>query len=277
MQQSRGHRRHVVYELINSEMTSLNAASNNNNGHPTSSAMAGGYEQEMNNLEEREDTLLEYNISFLGSSKVGKSSILQQFLYQDFKEMYVPSATCHKYRKAVYMAGRIYDMTLRDCPGVSYFPSTSVTEWSDYNGYGLHLSQVSNIRPLGNSITNCIHVSAAAILQVADMTANDKSWINFNLTPFECSLQIFLRRFCLKHFMPRVSKSVCVWSICYISTRLSPRMRTDCTSQQGIKNYLVKIFMFVNSCFSVSTLLIFKIGYNTLLRNEYYFLDFLSK
>lgn len=91
---------------------------------------------------EDDPAVLEYNIAVLGSSKVGKTSILQQFMHQSFEEKYIPSAKCRKYHKAVYMDGRLYDMTLRDCPGVSCFPTDTIREWTDYKGYGLHLSQV---------------------------------------------------------------------------------------------------------------------------------------
>lgn len=89
-----------------------------------------------------EPGVLEYNIAVLGSSKVGKTAILEQFIHQTFEERYTPSFSSKKYYKAVYMDGRLYDMTLRDCPGVSCFPTDTMTEWTDYKGYGLHLSQV---------------------------------------------------------------------------------------------------------------------------------------
>jgi len=40
------------------------------------------------------------------------------------------------------MDGHLYDMVLRDCPGVSFFPSDTLSEWAEFHGYGLHSSQV---------------------------------------------------------------------------------------------------------------------------------------
>ena len=127
-------RQYVRYELVNTEGYRPPA--------DTAADMMSSTAAMACESEEREDCLLECNIAFLGTSKVGKTSILQQFIHLDFDENYVPSTTWTKYRKAAYMEGRIYDMTLRDCPGVSYFPTDSLSEWSDYKGYGLHSSHV---------------------------------------------------------------------------------------------------------------------------------------
>ena len=144
MQIDRPSRRYVTYEPIKTEMTSASLPGNSNNNNLSSTADdCTDVHVDMRNYDHSDENLLGYSIAFLGSSKVGKTSILQQFLYQEFDDRYVPSTTCGKYRKAVYMNGRIYDMILRDCPGVAHFPEDSVTEWTECNGiYGLHLSQV---------------------------------------------------------------------------------------------------------------------------------------
>lgn len=95
-----------------------------------------------NENENDASVIKEYSIAFLGSSKVGKTSILQQLVHQQHEEKYEPTSSCQKYYKAAYMDGRLYDTTLRDCPGVSCFPQDTVREWTDYKGYGLHLCQV---------------------------------------------------------------------------------------------------------------------------------------
>lgn len=147
MQRDGDQRRYVSYQLIGAGAENSGNHSNNKRcqvGSGTAAAISPPVELGSGTpgMDDEDKTLLECNIAFLGSSKVGKSAILEAFLHQDFESAYVPSSQCMKSYKAVYMDGRIYDMTLRDCPGVSYFPPNSLTEWTDYKGYGLHLSQV---------------------------------------------------------------------------------------------------------------------------------------
>lgn len=145
MQTDRNARRHnAVYKPIPPE-TSLLGNSNNNNLCLGAVDDCADIRVEMSNYDDTDEAaLLQYNIAFLGSSKVGKTSIIQQFVHQEFHDEYMPSTSSAKYRKAAYMEGRVYDMTLRDCPGVASFPDDTVSEWSQYNGfYGLYLSQVS--------------------------------------------------------------------------------------------------------------------------------------
>lgn len=133
-------RRHVLYELINSGGSAATHGIDLTLTTPPS--MATQQDEEHGDYGQ-DDCILDYNIAFLGTGKVGKTSILRQFIHLDFDDAYIPSTACTKYRKAVYVGGRIYDMTLRDCPAVSYFPADSLAEWSVYKGYGLHTSQVS--------------------------------------------------------------------------------------------------------------------------------------
>ncbi|XP_067930541.1 ras-like protein family member 10B [Watersipora subatra] len=147
MQMDRNSKRHVAYELIKPELVLPGLPGDS--GSAESSAQAAEYcvapevSVDMTGYDERSEDILRYNIAFLGSGKVGKTSILQQFLYQNFDEEYTPTPHCEKYRKAVYMNGRIFDITFRDCPGVAHFPDNTISEWTECNGfYGLHLSQV---------------------------------------------------------------------------------------------------------------------------------------
>lgn len=125
-------------------MTNLPGSSNNTHLFSTAVDDCSDIPVELaKNYYDSETDLLKCSISFLGSGKVGKTSIIKQFVYQNFEEKYVPSVTCGKYRKAVFLNGRIYDLVLRDCPGVAHFPDSSLSEWSQFQGfYGLHLSQV---------------------------------------------------------------------------------------------------------------------------------------
>lgn len=136
-------RRHVRYQLVNMESmasyTNINPANDND-------CMQGSIENMETCAKRREsddeEGMREYSIAFLGSCQVGKTSIIQQFLHHNIDNAYTPSTTVKKYHKAVFMDGKIYDLTLRDCPGVTSFPESPLAEFSTYKGYGMHNSQV---------------------------------------------------------------------------------------------------------------------------------------
>ena len=76
-------------------------------------------------------------IVMLGAASVGKTSIVQQFVYNNFSEEYIP--TQHKvcYHPSVIINEHIYEVKITDCPMIPYFPLDSLYEWTDFRGYGL--------------------------------------------------------------------------------------------------------------------------------------------
>lgn len=73
----------------------------------------------------------------LGAANVGKTSIIQQFVYNEFNETYTPTSEKTIYHPAVIINDHLYEVKVVDCPVISYFPINSLYEWTDYRGYGL--------------------------------------------------------------------------------------------------------------------------------------------
>ncbi|XP_071448213.1 uncharacterized protein [Hetaerina americana] len=76
-------------------------------------------------------------IILLGAPAVGKTSIIQQFVWNDYCERYYPTDRRHTYYPSVVINGRLYDLKISDLPPVPYFPVDSLLEWTDYRSYGL--------------------------------------------------------------------------------------------------------------------------------------------
>ncbi|XP_050964815.1 ras-like protein family member 10A [Labeo rohita] len=71
------------------------------------------------------------SIAVIGAPGVGKTSIIRQFIYNDFSETYTPTQTRYVYRPSVILNGVMYDLKILDVPPISSFPSSPSQEWLD--------------------------------------------------------------------------------------------------------------------------------------------------
>lgn len=88
------------------------------------------------------------SIAVIGAPGVGKTSIIRQFIYNDFSETYTPTQTRYMYRPSVILNGVMYDLKILDVPPISSFPSSP--------------SQVGYSRAVKRS---CVHVVCVAMHQ----------------------------------------------------------------------------------------------------------------
>lgn len=65
------------------------------------------------------------------------SHLLQQFVWNDFYEEYLPTDRKHTYYPSVITNERLYEIKISDLPVIPYFPVNSYYEWTDYRFYGL--------------------------------------------------------------------------------------------------------------------------------------------
>uniref|UniRef100_A0A8C6PT38 RAS-like, family 10, member A n=1 Tax=Nothobranchius furzeri TaxID=105023 RepID=A0A8C6PT38_NOTFU len=57
------------------------------------------------------------SIAVIGAPGVGKTSIIRQFIYNDFSEVYTPTRTRYVYRPSVILNGNMYELKVLDVPG----------------------------------------------------------------------------------------------------------------------------------------------------------------
>nr|XP_022907058.1 ras-like protein family member 10B [Onthophagus taurus] len=76
-------------------------------------------------------------VILLGAPMVGKSSIIQQFVWNDFTEEYIPTDKKLTYYPSVITNNRLYEIKITDLPVIPYFPVNSFYEWTDYRFFGL--------------------------------------------------------------------------------------------------------------------------------------------
>ncbi|XP_067015624.1 ras-like protein family member 10B [Anabrus simplex] len=76
-------------------------------------------------------------VILLGAPAVGKTSIIQQFVWNDFSTEYVPTDRKHTYYPSVIINDHLYELKISDIPVIPYFPVNSYYEWTDYRFYGL--------------------------------------------------------------------------------------------------------------------------------------------
>lgn len=65
------------------------------------------------------------SIAVIGAPGVGKTSIIRQFIYNDFSEAYTPTRSRYVYRPSVILNGNMYELKILDVPPISSFPSSS--------------------------------------------------------------------------------------------------------------------------------------------------------
>ena len=77
-------------------------------------------------------------VCVLGSSAVGKSTLIQQFVHNHFEEQYEPTGprgtTLHC---SSTLNGHIYQFKVIDMPVIKQFPADSLAEWSQFQHSGL--------------------------------------------------------------------------------------------------------------------------------------------
>lgn len=77
------------------------------------------------------------SIAVIGAPGVGKTSIIRQFIYNDFSEVYTPTRCRYVYRPSVILNGSMYELKVLDVPPISSFPSSSSQEWLDLRCRGV--------------------------------------------------------------------------------------------------------------------------------------------
>ncbi|GJQ80652.1 hypothetical protein Trydic_g9236 [Trypoxylus dichotomus] len=63
--------------------------------------------------------------------------MLQQFVWNDFSDEYIPTDRKYTYYPSVITNNRLYEIKISDLPVIPYFPVNSFYEWTDYRFYGL--------------------------------------------------------------------------------------------------------------------------------------------
>ncbi|XP_075424970.1 ras-like protein family member 10A isoform X2 [Ascaphus truei] len=81
-------------------------------------------------------------VAVLGAPGVGKSSIIQQFVAQEFREEYAPTEHRELHRAAAVLSERMYELLILDLPNLSRYPGTAGQEWLDPRFRGLRNSRV---------------------------------------------------------------------------------------------------------------------------------------
>ncbi|MGH0137666.1 UNVERIFIED_CONTAM: hypothetical protein FKN15_071622 [Acipenser sinensis] len=68
------------------------------------------------------------SIAVIGDPGVGKTSIIRQFLYNDFTEVYTPTNSRYVYRPSVILNGNMFDLKIMEVPPISSFPASTCQE-----------------------------------------------------------------------------------------------------------------------------------------------------
>uniref|UniRef100_A0A8D8ZTN9 Exocyst complex component 8 n=1 Tax=Cacopsylla melanoneura TaxID=428564 RepID=A0A8D8ZTN9_9HEMI len=76
-------------------------------------------------------------IILLGAPGVGKTSIIQQFVWTSFDKEYYPTQRKHTYYPTIIRNETYYGLKITDLPCIPYFPIDSYMEWTDFRFYGL--------------------------------------------------------------------------------------------------------------------------------------------
>ncbi|KAK5615311.1 hypothetical protein ILYODFUR_000239 [Ilyodon furcidens] len=77
------------------------------------------------------------SIAVIGAPGVGKTSIIRQFIYNDFSEAYTPTRTRYVFRPSVILNGNMYELKILDVPPISSFPASASQEWLDLRCRGV--------------------------------------------------------------------------------------------------------------------------------------------
>ncbi|KAG8596683.1 hypothetical protein GDO81_002007 [Engystomops pustulosus] len=81
-------------------------------------------------------------VAVLGAPGVGKTSIIRQFVAQEFQEEYTPTESRQLYRASAVLSERLYELLILDLPNLPRYPGTAGQEWLDPRFRGLRNSRV---------------------------------------------------------------------------------------------------------------------------------------
>uniref|UniRef100_A0A8C2ZZ66 RAS-like, family 10, member A n=1 Tax=Cyclopterus lumpus TaxID=8103 RepID=A0A8C2ZZ66_CYCLU len=77
------------------------------------------------------------SIAVIGAPGVGKTSIIRQFIYNDFSEVYTPTRTRYVYRPSVILNGIMYELKILDVTTPGSAASHPFFEWLDLRCRGV--------------------------------------------------------------------------------------------------------------------------------------------
>lgn len=81
-------------------------------------------------------------VAVLGATGVGKTSIIRQFVAQEFREEYTPTESRQLYRASAVLSERMYELLILDLPKLPRYPGSAGQEWLDPRFRGLRNSRV---------------------------------------------------------------------------------------------------------------------------------------
>jgi len=76
-------------------------------------------------------------IAILGAPGVGKTSLVQQFVFNQWDPDYRSTKEKHFYYPSVIINNHLYELKLIDIPPIPFFPPDTLSEWRFCRGYGL--------------------------------------------------------------------------------------------------------------------------------------------
>lgn len=99
--------------------------------------MTTPYTKMANSASSAEPEMQKVKIAVLGGPGVGKTSIIQQFVCNQFTDEYIATEKRQCYYPSIIINDHMYEVKIIDCPVIPYFPVNSLYEWTDFRGYGL--------------------------------------------------------------------------------------------------------------------------------------------
>ncbi|XP_075686073.1 ras-like protein family member 10A [Rhinoderma darwinii] len=81
-------------------------------------------------------------VAVLGAPGVGKTSIIRQFVAQEFLEEYTPTESRQLYRATAVLSERMYELLILDLPNLPRYPGSAGQEWLDPQFWGLRNTRV---------------------------------------------------------------------------------------------------------------------------------------
>ncbi|XP_039297350.1 ras-like protein family member 10B [Nilaparvata lugens] len=88
-------------------------------------------------VETSPDSIDLVKVILLGAPRVGKTSLIQQFVWNDFPYHYETTEKKQTYYPSVIINNHMYELKIFDLPAIPYFPVNSFYEWTDFRFYGL--------------------------------------------------------------------------------------------------------------------------------------------
>lgn len=76
-------------------------------------------------------------IAVLGSQGVGKTSLIEQFVFNHFSSHYKTTRHKRLYFPSAFINDHLYQMQIMDLPALTHIPSSSVRDWSTFKACGV--------------------------------------------------------------------------------------------------------------------------------------------